>query len=85
MAEITDRINQFLYEFEQVDDGEINQHVTQIAADTGVAEEDVHKVLSAVLDILEGKKSARGIESGQAFPAYVVRHHTGRRRLWGGQ
>ena len=84
MAELTDRVNSFLYEAEQVDDDAVNSYVTQIAADTGLTEVEVQKVINAVLKILEQKRTANGIVEGQAFPAYVVRHHTGSRRHWGG-
>ena len=84
MAELQDRINSFLYEAEHVQNTDVNQYVTKIAGDTGVAEEDVRKVLDAVLKILEQKRTDNGIVEGQAFPAYIVRHHAGNRRHWGG-
>ena len=85
MAELQERINQFLFDFEQLEESDVNQYVTQIAADTGVSETDVHKVLDAVLSIMEGKKFDKGIEAGQAFPAHLIRTHSLRRRYWGGQ
>ncbi|MBR0061404.1 MAG: hypothetical protein IJP68_07980 [Selenomonadaceae bacterium] len=85
MAELTDRINGFLYEVEQVDDDAVNGYVTQVAAETGLTEDDVRKVINSVLKIIEGKRSERGIEGGQAWPAYVVKPHTLRRRFWGRQ
>lgn len=86
MAEpLTDRINSFLYEVEQVEDADVTAYVTQIAAETGLTEDDVQKVINAVLRIIEGKRSERGIEAGQAFPAYVVNRHANRRRFWGRQ
>ena len=83
MAELQERINQFLYESEHVQTADVNQYVTKISGDTGVAEEDVRKVLDAVLKILEQKRADKGIAEGQAFPAYVVNHHTLKRRYWG--
>ena len=85
MAELTDRINSFLYEVEQVDDNAVSGYVTQVAAETGLAEDDVKKVITAVLKIIEGKRTERGIEAGQAWPAYVVNSHSLRRRFWGRQ
>ena len=85
MAELTDRINSFLYEVEQVEDADVTAYVTQVAAETGLAEDDVKKVITAVLKIIEGKRTERGIEAGQAWPAYVVNSHSLRRRFWGRQ
>lgn len=85
MAELQERINSFLYEAEHVQNTDVNQYVTKISGDTGVAEEDVRKVLDAVLKILEQKRTDNGIVEGQAFPAYVIKHHTLKRRYWGGQ
>ena len=83
MAELQERINQFLYAEEHVQTADVNQYVTKIAADTGVSETDVHKVLDAVLKILEQKRADKGIAEGQAFPAYLIRTHSGKRRYWG--
>ena len=85
MAELTDRINSFLYEVEQVEDADVTAYVTQVAAETGLSEDDVQKVINAVLKIIEGKRTERGIEAGQSWPAYVVTPHTLRRRFWGRQ
>ena len=85
MAELTDRINGFLYEVEQVDDDAVNGYVTQVAAETGLTEDDVRKVINSVLRIIEGKRTERGIEAGQAWPAYVVKPHSLRRQFWGRQ
>ncbi|MBR1807205.1 MAG: hypothetical protein IJ774_12580 [Selenomonadaceae bacterium] len=86
MAEqLTDRINSFLYEVEQVDDNAVSGYVTQIAAETGLTEDDVQKVINAVLRIIESKRTENGIEAGQAWPAYIVNHHSLRRRFWGRQ
>lgn len=82
--QLTDRINSFLYEVEQVDDDAVNGYVTQIAAETGLTEDDVQKVINAVLKIIESKRTERGIEAGQAWPAYVVNRHS-LRRFWGRQ
>lgn len=83
MAELQDRINSFLYEAEHVQNTDVNQYVTKISGDTGVDEEDVRKVLDAVLKILEQKRADNGIVEGQSFAAYVVKHHTLKRRYWG--
>ena len=84
MAELQDRINSFLYTQEHVQTNDVNQYISKIAADTGVAEVDVKKVIDAVLKILEQKRTDNGIVEGQAFPAYIVNHHALRRRYWGG-
>ena len=80
-----DRINQFLYEYEHVSQEDYTKYIKQIAADTGVDEDDVGKVVGALLDILEDKKSAKGIMAGQAYPAYIVNHHSRgfNRGVWG--
>ena len=83
--QLTERINSFLYEVEQVEDADITAYVTQIAAETGLTEDDVQKVINSVLRIIEGKRTERGIEAGQAFPAYIVNHHAFKRRFWGRQ
>ena len=85
MAELPDRINSFLYETEHVQTTDVNQYVTKISGDTGVAEDDVRKVLDAVLKILEQKRTDNGIVEGQAFPAYLINRHANRRRYWGRQ
>ena len=85
MAELQDRINSFLYEAEHVQNTDVNQYVTKISGDTGVDEEDVRKVLDAVLKILEQKRIDNGIIEGQAFPAFLVNRHALRRRFWGRQ
>ena len=85
MAELTDRINSFLYEVEQVEDADVTAYVTQVAAETGLTEDDVRKVINAVLKIIEDKRGERGIEAGQAWPAYVVKPHSLRHRFFGRQ
>ncbi|MBR4382178.1 MAG: hypothetical protein IKP64_01320 [Selenomonadaceae bacterium] len=85
MAELQDRINSFLYEAEHVQNTDVNQYVTKISGETGVAEEDVRKVLDAVLKILEQKRIDNGIVEGQAFPVFLVNRHAHRRRYWGGR
>ena len=85
MAELQDRINSFLYEAEHVQNTDVNQYVTKISGETGVAEEDVRKVLDAVLKILEQKRTDNGIVEGQAFPVFLVNRHAHRRRYWGGR
>ncbi|MBR3746243.1 MAG: hypothetical protein IKP64_01895 [Selenomonadaceae bacterium] len=83
--QLTDRINSFLYEVERVEDADVTAYVTQIAAETGLTEDDVQKVINAVLKILEQKRIDNGIIEGQAFPAYIVNHHAFKRRFWGRQ
>ena len=85
MAGLQDRINSFLYEAEHVQNTDVNQYVTKISGETGVAEEDVRKVLDAVLKILEQKRIDNGIVEGQAFPVFLVNRHAHRRRYWGGR
>lgn len=85
MAELTDRINSFLYEVEQVDDDAVSGYVTQVAAETGLSEDDVRKVINSVLRIIEGKRTERGIEAGQAWPVHIVKPHSLRRQFWGRQ
>ena len=85
MAELQDRINSFLYAQEHVQTNDVNQYISKIAADTGVAEVDVKKVIDAVLKILEQKRIDNGIVEGQAFPVFLVNRHAHRRRYWGGR
>ena len=78
MADFVERLNKFLYEADFVTEESLNADIARVAAETGLSADDVKKVMLSVLNLMEEKRAAAGVDSdkmgaGYAYGAYIVR------------
>ena len=78
MADLVERLNKFLYESDFVTEESLNADIARVATETGLSADDVKKVMMSVLNLMEEKRTAAGVDSdkigkGYAYGAYIVR------------
>lgn len=71
------RLNKFLFKADFVTESDLQADITRVATETGLAENNVWKVMESTLKLMEEKRSAAGVDpnkigEGYAYGGYAV-------------
>lgn len=71
MDNFVERLNKFLFEADFVTEESLTEDITRLATETGLSTEDIKKVMSATLDLMEEKRAAAGVDNDKIGPGYA--------------